>query len=303
MITRIEQIFDHVKSSRSKMHVVVAAANDKNALESMHDAYTNNIVEGTLVGPKDQINALAKEVSVNIDNFEIIDIKDPIACTQQALELIRDNKAEVLMKGLVQTGDLIHLVLDRKYGLRTDRILSHVGILNSPNSEKVILLTDAGINISPNMARKKDIVLNAVDVAKKIGISLPKVAMLAFVEQVRHSSVHSTSDALMLTELNKAGAISGCVIEGPYAVDNAVSPESVSIKGIKGKVAGKADILVAHDINMANAIYKTLQVWVNIVAAGVVVGCRVPIIVTSRADNKATKLYSLALGSYLMQKS
>jgi phosphate butyryltransferase len=212
------------------------------------------------------------------------------------------------MKGRLSTRALMRRVVARDSGLRTRRIISHVALLTAPEGNRLLLLTDAGINIAPNLNRKSDIILNAVGVAEALGITEPKVALLAFVEKTSYPSAGSAPeqaaiDAALLTELNRQGALPGCIVEGPFGLDNAISPEAARIKGIEGRVAGQADILVVHDINMGNVIYKTLQVWQKMVFASVVVGCRIPVIVPSRADSRQTKLHSIALAVYLYNHS
>jgi phosphate butyryltransferase len=308
MIARLEDLLESVRNAAASPRVVVAGADDHNVLGSLHQAVKQKIIEATLIGEKDAIVRIARELSVDLGDFEIIDRTNTEECVEEAVTRLKEGRASILMKGRLSTGDLMRAVVRKASALRTGRILSHVAVFTAPQGNRLLLLTDAGINIAPSLDRKVDIILNAVDVAKVLGIETPKVALLAFVEKVRYPSTRSaperaTTDAAMLTELNLQGAITGCIVEGPYGLDNAVSPEAARLKKIEGKVAGRADILVAHDINMGNVIYKTLQVWKNMVFASVVVGSQSPIIVPSRADSEETKLYSIALAVYLLHKN
>ncbi len=276
-------------------------ANDSEAIRGLCYAREHDIIDAVLVGEKAEIEKAGEEAEEDLSQFEIIDRPDMESTIEESVRLINDGEGDILMKGRVPTGSLLKRVLDRKYNLRGDRILSHVSVFTSPSEERLILLSDAGINISPDIGRKKDIILNAVSVARSLGIELPKVAMLSYIEKVQAPHSKSALDASILAKMNHDGNIPGCIVEGPLALDNALSPDSVRIKGIEGEVKGQADILIAHDINMGNVIHKTLQIWVKCVIAGVVVGCRTPIILTSRADGRESKLQSIALAILLIQ--
>ena len=295
MILHTSDLIESACNSGSKSRIVVAGGDESDVVKTVVAAVESGLVDATIVGHEDEIIQIADTEELDISNIEIIDESDRLVCIEKSLEQIRDGHGDVLMKGQVMTGDLMKKVMDRAYGLRTDRILSHVGVFAAPDEDRLTLITDAGINISPDLTRKRDIILNAVDVAHALGIAVPKVAVLAYIEKVKYSSVRSTMDASLLAGMNRDGDIPGCIVEGPYALDNAISMEAARIKGINGKVAGQADILVTHDINMGNAIYKALQVWVKVTLAGIVVGSSSPIIVSSRADSKESKLQSIAL--------
>lgn len=302
MISRVEDLLQCYKLEGKRLRIVVAGAEDANALETICDAWKLGIIDATLAGSKEVITAVAEDASLDLTPFEIVDIPEAAACIEESIRRISEGNGDILMKGHVATGDLMRKVLDRQYGFRIGRILSHVAVFTAPGQDRIMMITDAGINVSPDLVRKRDIILNAVDVAHVLGISCPKVAMLSFVEKAQYHSIRSITDATMLADMNRAGGIPGCIVEGPYALDNAVSPEAARIKNIQGQVVGCADILVAHDINMGNAIYKALQLWVKSVIAGVVVGAKTPIIVPSRADCKESKLQSIALALQLMKR-
>jgi phosphate butyryltransferase len=269
MIHRTEELVEHVKALGLRTNIAVAAADDADAVKTIHEAWTHGIVK---------------------------------TCAQ----LVRSGECEIVMKGRVRTADLMGELLKKENGLRTDRILSHVGAFTSPGENRIMIITDAGINIAPDLARKRDIVMNAVDVMHALGYERPGVAALSFIEKIENKDLQpsvkqATLDAEELTQLCRRGDLPGCIVEGPYALDNAISRYAAEHKGIKGEVAGRADVLLAHDINMGNAIYKALQIWVKVVFAGVVVGCKTPVVVPSRVDSPESKLQSIALAILLLR--
>jgi phosphate butyryltransferase len=305
MITRSEDLIKHVKRTGRKCRLVVAAADDADSIETIRDAWSAGVIDPILVGPQERIAAIARTVSVDLAAFKIVNCATEGEAITTSVHLIRDGEGDIIMKGNLRTADLMKELLRTENHLRTDRILSHVGVFSIPGERRIMLITDAGINIAPDFNRKKDIILNAVDVAHALGLECPRVAVLSFIEKIGNEAMHpairaSTEDAIKLTALCREGHIKDCIIEGPYALDNAVSLDAAEKKRISGEVAGRADILVAHDINMGNAIYKALQVWVHVVMAGVVVGCKVPVVVPSRNDTKASKLQSIASAMSLM---
>ena len=304
MISNFEKLkqlaMDHSDSTQAR--VIVVGAEDDSVLKTVSQAEKMGMAEVVLVGNKSEIEKIASSRSIDTSCFEIINAPDSDSTVKSAINCIKTGNGNILMKGNTTTGTLMHFVLDRENGLQNERILSHVGVVHLPGEPGFLLITDAGINIAPDLIRKRDIILNAVYVAHSLGIKCPKVAALSFIESAKKHSSSSISDAVMLSGMNAKGAIPECIVEGPYALDNAVSKESVKRKGIKGKkVAGCADILLAHDIHMGNAIYKAIQVWVKIPIASVVVGSTTPIVVPSRADSSESKLLSLALAVQLMK--
>ena len=297
-----KQAFIHENNARRPR--VVVGAEDETVLKTISEAEKEGLIDALLVGNKAEIIELALELSINLDCFEIIDTPDPDITVKTSIAQIKNGNGDILMKGKTTTGALMRQVLDGANGLENKRILSHVGVTHIPGDSRFILITDAGINIAPDLVRKRDIILNAVSVSHALGTVCPKVAVLSFIESADKPSSPSISDAVMLSSMNEQGTISDCIVEGPYALDNAVSEESVKKKGIKGrKVAGHADILLAHDIHMGNAIYKAIQVWVKVPIAAVVVGSQIPIVVPSRADSKESKLLSVALAVQLMKST
>lgn len=308
MINLAEDLIAYVKQAGKRYGLVVVAADDVDLLKTVEEAVKYGVIVPTLVGPAAKIKKLAQDHSIDISSCLVMDKAGDADCIAEGIRLIREGHCDFIMKGAVRTGDLMKEMLHKESQLRTDRILSHVGVFTVPGENRLMLITDAGINIAPDLKRKRDIVLNAVDVAHALGLECPKVAVLSFIEKIENKDLHpairaSTEDAEALTEMCKAGNIPGCIVEGPYALDNAISPYAAEKKKITGLVAGQADILVAHDINMGNAIYKSLQVWVQAVIAGVVVGCKTPVVVPSRNDSTESKLQSIGLAMLLMMKA
>lgn len=298
-ITSVQELVEYAVKKQIRPKIAVAAAEDLNALETIAEARQAGLAEAVLVGREGEIKRRAEEAAIDISGLEIVAAADEMDAADKAIQLIAGRECEILMKGAVPTGTLMKKAVEKEHGLRTDRILSHVAAFNSPGEKRLLFLTDAGINIAPDMARKRDIIINAAGVAHALGYANPKVAVLSYVEKKSHLKERSVADAVLLTEMNNSGSIPGCIVDGPFALDNAVSKESARIKGIPGEVAGQADILLAHDLHMGNAIYKALQIWVGSIMAGVVVGSTMPIILTSRADSKESKFHSLALAIFL----
>lgn len=301
-ILRIEDLLKIAKKKKIPKKLVVAAPHDHSVLASIKDACQHGLIEPILVGSEKKIKKIAADTGLNLNGASIInkeDVKDSIC---EAVNLISHGSADILMKGLVATASLIHAVLDKEIGLRKSGILSHVGIFNAPGLNKIMLLTDAGINIRPNLQRKLEIVRNAVKVSHILGIKCPKVAMLAAVEKINYPAMPATLDAMLIAQMAKKGLIKGAVVEGPLALDNAVSKESAQIKGIGGEVAGNADILCVPDIESGNILYKSLTCFSKTDIAGVVVGGMAPVVVCSRADSEKSKLLSIAISIILSEE-
>jgi phosphate butyryltransferase len=241
---------------------------------------------------------LAAGISFDISNVQIIDEKDGVEATRKATALVSSGEAQVLMKGLIDTSVIMKAVLDKEIGLRTDSVISHVAVFDVPTYHKVFMVTDAAMIIAPDLDQKKKIIENAVKLAHSLDIAEPKVAVLAAKEKVS-PKMEATVHAKELADMNKAGEISGCIVDGPFALDNAVSKESARIKGIDSVVAGDADILLAPDIEAGNVLYKALSFLANAKSAGLIVGTSKPIVLTSRADNEEAKLNSIVLATLM----
>jgi phosphate acetyltransferase/phosphate butyryltransferase len=267
---------------------------DAASLTGAMDAATQGMIVPVLVGPSARIMAAAKAAGRSLDGIEIVDAPHSHAAAAAAVALVRAGKVAALMKGALHTDELMEAVVDAALGLRTERRMSHVYALDVPTYPKPLLITDAAINIAPDLATKRDIVQNAIDLALALGITLPKVAILSAVETV-NPRMPSTLDAAALCKMADRGQITGGLVDGPLAFDNAISPAAATAKGIVSQVAGIADILVAPDLEAANMMAKQLIYLAGADAAGIVLGARVPIILTSRADSAGARLASCAL--------
>jgi phosphate acetyltransferase/phosphate butyryltransferase len=267
---------------------------DALSLAGALDAATQGMIVPVLVGPSARIMAAARAAGRSLDGIEIVDAPHSHAAAAAAVALVRAGKVAALMKGALHTDELMEAVVDAALGLRTERRMSHVYALDVPTYPKPLLITDAAINIAPDLNTKRDIVQNAIDLALALGISPPKVAILSAVETV-NPRMASTLDAAALCKMADRGQITGGLIDGPLAFDNAISPAAAKAKGIVSQVAGMADILVAPDLEAANMMAKQLIYLAGADAAGIVLGARVPIILTSRADSAMSRLASCAL--------
>jgi len=247
-----------------------------------------------LVGPRTKIETVAAELGRNLSGVEIVDTPHSHASAEQAVALARAGKVQMLMKGKLHTDELLGPVVDKATGLRTERRMSHVFALDVPTYPKMLMISDAAINIFPDLETKRDIVQNAINLARALGISLPKAALLSAVETVT-SKIPSTLDAAALCKMADRGQITGGLLDGPFGFDNAVSKEAATTKGIISDVAGDPDILIVPDLESGNMIAKQLIYMAGADAAGIVLGARVPIILTSRADGVLSRLASAAM--------
>lgn len=278
--------------------VAVAVAQDEDVLGAVKEAYLKGIVTPVLVGDEEGIEKIAGAIGFDLTGVEIIDEKDGTAAARKATSLVSSGYAQVLMKGLIDTSVIMRAVLDAEIGLRTGNVISHVAVFDVPTYHKVFIVTDAAMIIAPDIKQKKEIIENAVGLAHSLDIPNPKVAVLAAKEKVS-DKMEATVDAKTLTDMNKAGEIKGCIVDGPLALDNAVSKESARIKGIDSEVAGDADILLAPDIEAGNILYKALTFLGNAKSAGLIVGTSKPIVLTSRADSEEAKLNSIVLATLM----
>jgi phosphate butyryltransferase len=290
-----DQVLQQVKLNGIKK-VAVAVAQDEPVLEAIRDAKKNGIADAILVGDKSKIEESAKLVGLDINDFEVIHEPDNAKASLMAVELVSSKKADMVMKGLVDTATFLRAVLDKEKGLRTGRVLSHVAVFDIPAIEKIILVTDAAMNLAPDLMTKKQILENAVIVAKGIGIDKPKAAVVCAVEVV-NPDMQATLDAAALSKMCDRGQIKGCIVDGPLAIDNALSEEAAIHKGIKSEVAGHADIILVPNIETGNVMYKTLTYTSNAKNGGILAGASAPVILTSRADSHESKMFSIALAS------
>jgi phosphate acetyltransferase len=273
---------------------VVAHPCDETSLRGAVEAADAGIIVPILVGPVAKITAVARTHGLDISRFEIVDAPHSHAAADKAVQLIREGKGELLMKGSLHTDELMHSVTSGATGLRTERRLSHVFVLDVPTYAETLFLTDAAINIFPDLDAKRDIVQNAIDLFTQVGLGTPRVALLSAVETVT-TKIPSTIDAAALCKMADRGQITGGLLDGPLAFDNAIDPEAARIKGIRSEVAGRAQILVVPDLEAGNMLAKNLTFLARADAAGIVLGARVPIILTSRADSVRTRMASCAV--------
>jgi len=295
MIKTFDEVISKVKSQSMKK-VAVAVAQDEPVLEAIRDAKKNGIADAILVGDKDEIIKIAETIGMNIDEYEIIDEKDVNKASIETVKLVSSGKADMMMKGLVDTATFLRAVLNKEVGLRTGKQMSHIAIFEVPGYDRLLFVTDAAFNMYPELKEKIDIIKNAVQVAHALENSMPKVAPICAVEVV-NPSMPATLDAANLSKMNERGQIKGCIIDGPLALDNALSKEAAAHKKISGPVAGEADILLMANIEAGNAVYKCLTYTTESKNGGLLMGAAAPVIVTSRADSPETKMNSIALAS------
>jgi phosphate acetyltransferase len=272
-------------------NTVVVHPCDETSLRGPCEAAELGIVTPTLVGPADKITAVARQHGIDISRYQLVDAPHSEAAAAKAVQLIHEGKGELLMKGSLHTDELMRAVTSGTTGLRTARRISHVFIMDVPNHTDTLFITDAAINIFPDLEAKRDIVQNAIDLFTQIGLGTPRVGILSAVETVT-PKIPSTIDAAALCKMADRGQITGGILDGPLAFDNAISPQAAEIKGIKSAVAGHAQILVVPDLEAGNMLAKNLIFLSNADAAGVVLGARVPIVLTSRADSVRSRMAS-----------
>ena len=281
-----------------RMRTVVVHPCDETSLRGAVEAAEVGLMHPILVGPVEKVRAVAKSHGLDISPFELIDTPHSDAAAAKAVEIIREGGAELLMKGSLHTDELMRAVTSSATGLRTARRISHVFVMDVPHHAETLFITDAAINIAPDLDAKRDIIQNAIDLFTQIGLGTPRVAILSAVETVT-SKIPSTIDAAALCKMAERGQITGGILDGPLAFDNAIDPEAARIKGIHSPVAGHAEILVVPNLEAGNMLAKNLTFLARADAAGIVLGARVPIILTSRADSVRARLASCAVGVLL----
>ncbi|MEI6089874.1 MAG: bifunctional enoyl-CoA hydratase/phosphate acetyltransferase [bacterium] len=286
--------FIEIAQSKPKRTIAVSAAEDLAVLQAISAAVNADIVSAVLIGDVEKIKQYADEIEFDISKVQVINEPEPIKSAKYAVKLVREGNAHILMKGLIQTADFLRAVLDKECGLRTGSLLSHIGFFELEHYHKVIALTDAAQNTFPELGEKVQIIQNSVNMFHRLGVDNPKVALLAAIEGV-NPKMPNTMDAAAITMMNRRGQIKGCLIDGPLAMDLAVSAEAAHHKGIESEVCGNTDILFAPNIEVANVIYKTFSYLCGASAAACIIGAAAPIVLTSRADSENTKLLSIAL--------
>jgi phosphate acetyltransferase/phosphate butyryltransferase len=295
---QLEFFIEQARKARPVRTAVVHPV-DHNSLSGAIEAAEQGLIEPLLVGPAHKIQAAAEAEGIDLSPYQIVTTEHSHMAAERACELVRMDQAEALMKGSLGTSELLSAVLHKTRGVRTERRLSHVFVFDVPNYHKPLIITDAAINVAPDLTVKRDIVQNAIDFCQALGNPQPRVAILAAVEKVK-PSMQSTLDAAALCKMADRGQISGGIVDGPLAFDNAISRQAALDKHIDSPVSGEADILIAPDLEAANMIAKQLIYLADAKSAGIAVGARVPIILTSRAEGPLGRLASCALASYMV---
>lgn len=301
-VDSVNRRYEHLLAEAGKPPAVVTAVAhpcEKTVLETIVEAARINLIKPILVGPAAKIQSVATESGIDLTGLETIDTPHSHASAEVAVALVRSGRAELLMKGSLHTDELMAEVVAKETGLRTARRISHVFVMSIPTYHKILIITDAAINIFPTLEDKVDILQNAIDLAHALRIACPKVAILSAVETVT-SKIPSTIEAAALCKMADRQQITGALLDGPLAFDNAISKEAADIKGIKSEVSGDPDILLVPDLEAGNMLAKQLTFLLNADAAGLVLGARVPIILTSRADSVRTKLASCAVAKLVV---
>ena len=289
-----------LEAARAKgpKRIAVAAGHQSEVMLAGLDAEKAGLAEVILVGDGGEIQRIARTENFDISRMEVIHKPQPHEAAYEVMRLVSQGQADIAMKGKVETSEFLRAALSKELGLRTGRLYTHVAAFEIPSFDRLIFISDAGVVVAPDLEQKVQIVQNAIHVAHALGINLPRVAILAATEVV-NPKVPTTLDAASLSKMADRGQIQGGLVDGPLALDNAISPESARIKGVKSEVAGYADILITPDIEAGNVLAKAITYFAEGQMAGVVVGARCPLIVTSRSDARPAKLISIALGVLL----
>ncbi|WP_132995221.1 bifunctional enoyl-CoA hydratase/phosphate acetyltransferase [Sporanaerobacter acetigenes] len=296
MINSLDSLMENV-INKDKRRIAIAAAEDAEILEAVQEANKLNLAEFILIGDRDKIEKLANENNIGL-NSEIINEPEHKKAAEKAVECVRNGKANAIMKGLLHTSTFLKAVLNKEKGLNTGKLISQVSVFNKEYGEGLQLLTDCAIAIEPSIDDKKQIIENAIELAIKLGYEKPKVALLSALEVV-NPAIEDTVEAAILSKMGDRGQIKGGIIDGPFALDNAISPEAAKLKGISGEVAGNADILVVPNLQVGNVLTKSLTFYAHKDVAAAIMGAEVPIIMTSRSDFMRNKLLSIVLASYI----
>ncbi|MED3446193.1 phosphate butyryltransferase [Bacillus thuringiensis] len=291
---KLEYLIDQA-AGKPKKTVAVAVAEDHEVIEAVAKAIKLQLAQFRLYGNQEKIMGMLQEHGLQTsEHVEVIAAMSNAEAAELSVKAVRNSEADVLMKGNIPTANILKAVLNKEWGLRKGSVLSHVAAFEVPNYDRLIFVTDAAMNIAPDVTQKAAIIQNTVEVARAIGIDLPKVAPIAAVEVV-NPAMQATIDAAMLTQMNRRGQIKDCIVDGPLALDNAVSQIAAEHKGIVSDVAGKADILLVPTIEAGNVLYKSLVYFADAKVGAMIAGAKAPIVLTSRADSAETKVYSLAL--------
>lgn len=295
MYKKLSDLIDVAKKKETR-RVAVAASADKPVLLALKEAMKESILIPVLVGDKEKTLEIGKSIDFNFDGIDIIDEANPSKAAVKAVEEIRKGNADILMKGLVSSGAFLKAILDKEKGLRKSGTLSHLAFFESPYYHKLLGVTDAALNVEPEFKEKVSMLNNAVEAYRKLGYDKPKVAVVGAVETV-NDKMQPSVDAALMKVMNQRNQIKNCIVDGPLAIDNAVSKEAAEHKGIESDVAGDVDIILTPDIYSGNVLYKTLNFIGGSISAAVIMGAKVPVVLTSRSDSDKSKLMSLALAA------
>jgi phosphate butyryltransferase len=293
--------FKDFLGNQQRKRLVLAAAQDQNALTAVMKAAADGLIEPILVGDREEILKIATECSFDLSNVRMVHEPDMDQSVEIAVKMVRSGQADVLMKGKVGTSNLLKAVLNKEWGLRSGTLLSHIAFFEVEAYHKIIAVTDVAMNIEPKLTEKIAIINNSVKCLNKLGYDLPKVAILGAVEKVTEN-MQATLDAALLSKMNQRGQIENCIIDGPLAFDNAISLESAIHKGIKSDIAGDTDLLVMPDLEVGNVLYKSLVFFAHAKVAAVILGAIAPIVLTSRSDSDEAKYDSILLAAAISKK-
>ena len=297
MIKNFSELLEKAKLGK-KARLIVAAAQDEDVLKAVTNAAELGLIEPILVGNLEKIDEIAKKLDLKIGGFKKINVLDDIESARLSVKMIRDGEGDFLMKGILQTADIMRAVLDKEIGIRTDSLISHVMVYQVPSYDKLLFLTDGGMNVAPDLKQKVQILENAVIVTKAMGLEKTYAAVLAGAETV-NPKIPATVDGKAIADMKDKWTKLGVVVDGPVALDLAISKEACKHKNYTGEGGGQADILLVPYYEVGNTLGKSLTYFAGGKSAGIIMGAKVPIVLVSRADNAETKLYSIALGSVI----
>lgn len=298
---KLDELLSAAKKSNRKLKIVIASAEDDYVLNAVSEFYKLGLMHPVMIGNKNEIQKIIRKEKIDLPENDIIHVESNVQSAKLAVEIIKNKQGDLLMKGLLPTKVFIKEILNKRTGINTSGYFSHVGVFESPYYHKLFGLSDAAINIEPDIETKKYIITNAVKAFHKLGVANPKVALLAPIEKI-NSKMQATIDAAKLIELHKSEKFAECEIEGPLALDIAISDEAAKHKGVESNIAGHVDILIVPEITSGNIFYKSLTYLGDATAAGILLGADAPVVVTSRADTSESKVYSLALAYSLCNR-
>lgn len=296
MFKKLSDLQSLVEKKNITRRLVLAVSQDEHSLDAVHSAFQAGFIKPILIGSRPETERIIAEKGYHFSGAEFIHEPNPIKAIELSVRMVHDHNADILMKGKVSTPDLLRGVLNKEWGLRSGKLLSHFALFEVDTYHKLIAVTDVALNIAPNLQDKIAIIDNSVNYLNKIGIAKPKIAVLGAIEMV-NENMQATLDAALLSKMNQRDQIKNCLIDGPLAFDNAVSFESAAHKGIKSEVAGDTDLLLMPDIEVGNVLYKTLVFFAKARVASVVLGASAPIVLTSRSDSEESKFFSILLAS------